>query len=58
MSGEVIEVNAQLENDPELVNEDPHGEGWIIKLKISDPSEADDLMSAEEYEKFVAEEDH
>lgn len=54
LSGEVIEVNEKLEDNPEVVNEDPYGEGWMVKIKLSDSSEADDLMSAEAYEEEVA----
>ena len=50
MSGEVIEVNDALTNSPELVNEDPYGEGWLVKVRLSDPSEADELMDHETYE--------
>lgn len=50
VSGEVIEFNPELEGAPELVNSDPYGQGWMIKVKMSDPSELDTLMSAAEYE--------
>lgn len=50
VSGEVAEVNETLEDTPELVNDDPYGEGWFIKIKPSDPAEWDDLLSAEDYE--------
>jgi glycine cleavage system H protein len=50
MSGEVIEVNDALTNSPELLNEDPYGEGWLVKVRLSDPSEADELMDHETYE--------
>lgn len=50
VSGEVIELNPELEGAPELVNSDPYGQGWMIKVKMSDPSELDTLMSAAEYE--------
>lgn len=53
VSGEVVEVNQELNNSPELVNEDPHGKGWIISLKIKDESELQKLMSETEYEKFL-----
>lgn len=49
VSGEVTEVNDALPDTPELINDDPYGEGWIIKVAMSDPGELDDLMSAEEY---------
>lgn len=54
VSGEVIEVNAALADDPSLVNSDPYGEGWMIKLQISDPSELDSLLTADEYEAHLA----
>jgi glycine cleavage system H protein len=50
LSGEVIEVNEALSGSPELVNEDPYGEGWLVKVRLSDPSEADELMDHETYE--------
>jgi len=53
VSGEVIEVNTLLEESPHLVNEDPYGEGWLIKVKMSDPSELDNLLSAQEYSNLV-----
>jgi len=53
LSGEILEVNAGLNESPELVNEDPHGNGWILKLKIKDRSELEKLMSAGDYEKFL-----
>ena len=55
VSGEVIEVNKELENKPELINKDSYSQGWIAKIKINDKSEIDKLMSAEEYKKFVSE---
>jgi len=56
VSGEVIEVNAQLNEKPDLINEDPYGNGWIYKIKLSDASELDELMSAEEYLAHISEE--
>lgn len=53
VSGEVIEANQELNNSPELINEDSHGKGWIVRLKIKDESELQKLMSADEYEKFL-----
>ena len=53
VGGEVIEVNAELEEQPELVNQDPYGKGWIIKVNISDPAEMDSLLSAEDYAKLI-----
>ncbi|MBR2298200.1 MAG: glycine cleavage system protein GcvH [Bacteroidales bacterium] len=49
VSGEVIEVNPDLEGAPESVNKDPYGAGWMIKVKISNPEEVNELLSAEEY---------
>jgi len=53
VSGEVVEVNQALNDSPELINEDPHGQGWIVKIKIKDESELQKLMSATEYEKYI-----
>ena len=50
LSGEVTEVNDGLGDEPEKVNEDPYGDGWLVKIKLSDPSEVDDLMDASTYE--------
>ena len=49
-SGEVLELNAELEDHPELVNNDPYGAGWMIRVHLSDPSELDSLMDAAAYE--------
>lgn len=54
ISGEVIEFNETLESNPEKVNEDPYGEGWMIKIKIADPSELEDLLSDEDYGSSIA----
>lgn len=56
VSGKVLEVNDDLPDNPEMVNEDPYGDGWIIKIEMSDPEELQDLMTATEYEEYVAEE--
>jgi glycine cleavage system H protein len=56
VSGEVTEVNGELDSTPESVNSDPYGAGWMIKVAMSDPSEADGLMSVGEYESFLANE--
>jgi glycine cleavage system H protein len=53
ISGEVIEINEELNESPELVNEDPHENGWIIRIKVKDETELENLMSASEYEKFL-----
>ena len=54
VGGKVIEMNSTLEDRPEIVNEDPYGEGWIIKIDISDISEVDNLLSPEEYKSMIA----
>lgn len=54
VSGEVLEANAALEDQPELVNEDVYGKGWLVKIALSDPSELDELLSAAEYEQTIA----
>lgn len=53
ISGEIIEVNEELDRNPELVNTDPYGDGWMIKVSVSDASEMDRLLSAAEYEKLI-----
>jgi glycine cleavage system H protein len=53
LSGEIIEFNDQLESEPEIVNADPYNEGWMIKIKISDSSEIDQLMDHEAYKELV-----
>ena len=53
-SGTIVEVNSALEATPELVNSDPYGEGWMVKVKIDNPADIDKLMGAEDYEKLVA----
>jgi glycine cleavage system H protein len=53
LGGEVTEVNPKLEENPEIVNSDPYGEGWMIRVRISDASEADALMSAADYEALI-----
>lgn len=50
LSGEIIAVNETLADKPEAINEDPYGEGWLVKVRLSDPSEADELMDAAAYE--------
>jgi glycine cleavage system H protein len=54
LSGEVTEVNEGLSGNPENVNDDPYGEGWMVRVKLSDPSEADDLMDADAYEESLS----
>jgi len=53
VAGEVIEFNEALEDEPEKVNDDPYGEGWMIKLKCTDTSELDELLSAEDYKTLI-----
>jgi glycine cleavage system H protein len=55
LSGEVLEVNQRAVDEPEIVNDDPYGEGWLVRIRLSDPSEADALLSAEAYRAHVAE---
>lgn len=56
VSGEIVDVNTDLTDAPETVNEDPYGTGWMIKVRMSDAAEVDNLMSADEYEAFITEE--
>jgi glycine cleavage system H protein len=53
VSGEITELNEGLEDNPELINDDPYGEGWIIKMKISSQSELSDLLSADDYKELI-----
>jgi len=53
LSGEVLEVNEELSDHPEFVNQDPYGQGWMIKIEPSDTSELDNLLTAEEYEEYL-----
>ena len=57
VSGTVVEVNEDLADSPEIINEDPYGNGWLVTLELNDPSELNDLMSKSEYEKFLKEEE-
>ena len=54
IAGEVIEINSRLEENPELVNSDPYGDGWIVKIQINSESESEELLSNLEYEKLIA----
>ncbi len=54
VAGEVIEINEALVDDPELVNEDPHGDGWLVKIRFSSASDLKSLMNAEQYTAYVA----
>ena len=53
LSGEILELNEALECNPELVNSDPYGEGWMVKIKVSNPSELNELLGAEDYSGLV-----
>ena len=53
VSGEITQMNKGLEDNPELINDDPYGEGWIIKMKISDQNESSDLLSADAYKELI-----
>ncbi len=57
VAGEVVAVNEELEAAPELVNQDPYGDGWMVRLDPSDPDEFEDLMEGDEYQAFVEEEE-
>ncbi len=54
VSGKIIEINESLADEPEVVNEDPYGKGWMVKLSINDASELDDLMDADAYQKIIS----
>ncbi len=53
LSGQVTAVNERLDEQPELVNEDPYGDGWLFKLRLEDPAEIDELLSSEQYEELL-----
>jgi glycine cleavage system H protein len=55
LSGEIVAVNEALNDGPETVNEDPYGEGWLVRVKLSDPAEADDLLDADAYRDLLGE---
>jgi glycine cleavage system H protein len=57
IAGEVTEINGTLHDTPETINTDPHGAGWLIKVKLANPAEVKDLMDAKAYEAFIAEAD-
>lgn len=57
VAGTVTEVNGELNDNPALVNEDPHGKGWLIKIKLADPAAVDGLLTAQQYQEFIQEED-
>ena len=54
VSGTVVEVNNDLEENPELINEDPYGDGWLVRVQLLDPDQMDVLMTPEEYEDYIA----
>jgi glycine cleavage system H protein len=56
LSGEIVAVNEDLSDRPELINEDPYGGGWLVRVKLSNPSEVDELMDAAAYRKLLADE--
>ncbi len=53
VAGEILEFNEALEDEPELINKDPYGEGWIVKIKVKNPSDLDALLNAEAYQKYI-----
>ena len=55
LSGEVLAINQKVVDEPETVNEDPYGEGWLVRIRIADPSEADALLDVEAYKAHAAE---
>jgi glycine cleavage system H protein len=55
LSGEVVEVNAKVVDEPETINEDPYGDGWLVRIRLADPSEADELLDADSYRKLLEE---
>ena len=54
LSGEVLEVNQKVVDEPEAVNEDPYGDGWLVRIRLTDPSEADSLLDADAYQRVIA----
>jgi glycine cleavage system H protein len=54
LSGEIVAVNEALANNPETINDDPYGEGWLVEVRVSDPSEAESLMDAAAYEETLS----
>ncbi len=55
VTGEILAVNAQLQKNPELLNTDPHGEGWLVRVRLADRRETESLMTADEYEAYIKE---
>lgn len=56
ISGTIVQINVDLPSSPEMVNEDPYGDAWMIRIQISEPEELEDLMDAEEYQAFIEQE--
>ena len=54
VDGEILEINTKLEDNPEIVNDDPFGEGWLIKIKVGDPSQLEELLSEDEYTEITS----
>jgi glycine cleavage system H protein len=54
LSGELLEVNRKVVDAPETVNDDPYGDGWLVRIRLANPSEAEQLLSADEYRQFLA----
>ena len=57
VSGEVSELNTTMADQPQLVNDSPYGEGWMLRIRLSEPSEIDQLLTAQQYDEFTAQED-
>ena len=57
VGGEILEINEELNDTPESVNDDPYGDAWFVKVKMDDPGETEDLLSAEEYKEFLESEE-
>ena len=55
LSGEIVEINRKIVDEPEIVNDDPYGEGWLVRVRLCDPSEVDSLLDAEAYKHLLAE---
>ena len=55
LSGEILEVNEKAVDEPESINDDPYGEGWLVRIRLTDPTEVDDLLDVEAYQAVVAE---
>jgi glycine cleavage system H protein len=55
LSGEVVEVNSAVTDEPETINDDPYGQGWLVKIRLTDPAEVDDLLDADAYRQLLEE---